>query len=317
MPCGYTRHMRIRHIEVFDAVYSSGSVTRAAERLNVSQPSVSKVLAHAEQQLGFPLFERVKGRLVPTPEADRLHQHVKRVNRHLSRLRQVAANLAESGEGHLRIASTPAFGMRFVPELVARWMEVSPGTQFSVETRHLEGIVSGLAEMRLDLGIAFQPQAAKGLRATRVGQGRFMVLAPPDFALSGRSALTLRDIERQPFIALDNQGPLGHRLEAAFRAADVTPKVVTQVETYHLARALAAEGVGLTITDEVTARSGGTLPVQVIPLEPELCFDIVVLQNADRPGSLLQQRFGRFVRTQLNDFLGRDQGAEPAYSLKL
>ena len=96
MPNGYTCVMRLRHIEVFDAVYTSGSVTRAGKLLNVSQPSVSKVLAHAEQQLGFPLFERVKGRLVPTPEADRLHAHVKRVNRHLERLRDVASNLAEA-----------------------------------------------------------------------------------------------------------------------------------------------------------------------------------------------------------------------------
>jgi DNA-binding transcriptional LysR family regulator len=51
--------VRLRHIEVFQAVYSSGSVTRAAEILNVSQPSVSKVLAHAEQQLGYALFDRL------------------------------------------------------------------------------------------------------------------------------------------------------------------------------------------------------------------------------------------------------------------
>ena len=67
--------MRLRQIEVFHAVYSCGSVTGAAEILNVSQPSVSKVLAHAEQQLGFPLFDRVRGKLVPTPEADRLFAH--------------------------------------------------------------------------------------------------------------------------------------------------------------------------------------------------------------------------------------------------
>ena len=57
----------LRQIEVFHAVYSSGSMTNAAALLNVSQPSVSKVLAHAEQQLGYRLFDRVKGKLIPTP----------------------------------------------------------------------------------------------------------------------------------------------------------------------------------------------------------------------------------------------------------
>ena len=62
--------MRTRHIEVFNSIYKTGSVTAAAKLLNVSQPSVSKVLAHAEQQLGFRLFERIKMKLVPTPEAN-------------------------------------------------------------------------------------------------------------------------------------------------------------------------------------------------------------------------------------------------------
>ena len=57
--------MRLRQIEVFHAIYSSGSMTNAAVLLNVSQPSISKVLAHAEQQLGYLLFERIKGKLIP------------------------------------------------------------------------------------------------------------------------------------------------------------------------------------------------------------------------------------------------------------
>ena len=53
--------MRLRHIEIFHAIYTTGSITNAAKLLHVSQPSVSKVLSHAEYQLGFKLFERIKG----------------------------------------------------------------------------------------------------------------------------------------------------------------------------------------------------------------------------------------------------------------
>jgi DNA-binding transcriptional LysR family regulator len=103
--------MRLRQIEVFHAVYSTGSMTSAAAMLNVSQPSVSKVLAHAEQQLGYLLFERLKGKLVPTPEAHRLFAHVSAVYRDVDRLRHVAENLKAGNSGHIRIAGTPAFGL--------------------------------------------------------------------------------------------------------------------------------------------------------------------------------------------------------------
>ena len=58
--------MNLRHIEIFHAVYVNGSVSAAARALNVSQPSVSKMLRHAESLLGFNLFQRTNGGLVPT-----------------------------------------------------------------------------------------------------------------------------------------------------------------------------------------------------------------------------------------------------------
>jgi molybdenum-dependent DNA-binding transcriptional regulator ModE len=99
--------MRLRQIEVFHAIYTSGSMTNAARLLNVSQPSVSKVLAHAEQQLGYLLFDRVKGKLVATPEADRLFGLVSNVYEHVEQLRHVAENLRASDVGKVRIAASP------------------------------------------------------------------------------------------------------------------------------------------------------------------------------------------------------------------
>ena len=61
--------MRLRHVEIFHAVFSNGSIRAAARALNVSQPSVSKMLRHAEDQLGFKLFTVVRGRTMPTDEA--------------------------------------------------------------------------------------------------------------------------------------------------------------------------------------------------------------------------------------------------------
>ena len=111
--------MRLRHIEVFHAVYSCGSITRAAEVLNVSQPSVSKVLAHAEQQLGYALFERTRGKLNPTPEADRLFVHVNEVNESVDRLRQAASRLRAVEKATIRVAATTAFGIDLLPAAIA------------------------------------------------------------------------------------------------------------------------------------------------------------------------------------------------------
>ena len=97
--------MRVRHIEVFNSVYRNGSVTAAAKLLNVSQPSVSKVLAHAEQQLGFRLFERIKMKLVPTPEARILFKHTGMMDEVLTDINQVSERLMEFPVDRVRVLS--------------------------------------------------------------------------------------------------------------------------------------------------------------------------------------------------------------------
>ena len=128
--------MRLRQIEVFHAIYTTGSMTNAAAMLNVSQPSISKVLAHAEQQLGYRLFDRVKGKLIPTPEAHQLFVHVKAVYKDVDQLRHVASNIKEAGAGRIRVAGTPAFGLEVLPKAVASFQREHPGTVFEIETLH-------------------------------------------------------------------------------------------------------------------------------------------------------------------------------------
>jgi DNA-binding transcriptional LysR family regulator len=85
--------MRLRHIEVFNAVMLTGSVSGAARLINVTQPAVSRILQHAELQLGFALFQRTKGRLTPTSEALTLYPHIERLFAQLDEVQRLAANL--------------------------------------------------------------------------------------------------------------------------------------------------------------------------------------------------------------------------------
>ncbi len=72
--------LQLRHIEVFHAVYSCGSISSAAKLLHVTQPAISKSLQHAESRLGYLLFERHKGRLIPTDEARILFVEAKNIS---------------------------------------------------------------------------------------------------------------------------------------------------------------------------------------------------------------------------------------------
>ena len=295
--------MRLRQIEVFHAVYSSGSMTNAAALLNVSQPSVSKVLAHAEQQLGYRLFDRVKGKLIPTPEAHQLFKHVREVYDDVDRLRHVASNLKASSAGRIRVAGTPAFGLEVLPRAISTFRDEHPDAIFEVETLHHDEIYDALNESRIDIGLAFDASQKPGIRRKKIARANFLVLAPSAEIFGDTPTLSISDVKDRPFIGLNSRGPLGKALSDYLAAAGIEPNIVAWTETYHIAKALAASGAGVTIADEITARSATGGDIVMYPLKPAVHFDITMLQRAETPLSLPAKRFTRHLDQLIKDLL--------------
>jgi DNA-binding transcriptional LysR family regulator len=297
--------VRLRHIEVFHAVYAARSVTRAAEILNCSQPSVSKVLAHAEQNLGYALFERVRGKLVPTPEADRLFVQVAEVNASLDRLRQVAIHLREAEEGRIRVAATPALGVELLPTAIAQYRATHRDVFFAVETRHHDGVCAALLDAGVDIGLAFGPDVRPGVASESLGSGSFCVLGPADADFGSRERLTVQDLEGLPYVSLDRRGPLGRLVSAHIESSGVQLRPIAWAETYQLGKSLVTQGAGVMIADQVTAFSGGCDGLRVWPLEPELRFDIAALHLENLPMSRICREFVEQLRIVVTRFLER------------
>lgn len=113
--------LNLRQIEIFRAVMTTGSISGAAQRLFVSQPAVSRLLSHTEQRVGFPLFERIKGRLYSTPEAKKLFHEVESVYRAVQRVHELAQDLSENRSGILNLVSSPSIGQTIIPHAIARF----------------------------------------------------------------------------------------------------------------------------------------------------------------------------------------------------
>jgi DNA-binding transcriptional LysR family regulator len=294
--------MRLRQIEVFHAIYTSGSMTNAAKLLNVSQPSVSKVLAHAEQQLGYPLFDRVKGKLVATPEADRLFGLVSNVYEHVEQLRHVAENLRASDVGKIRIAATPAFGVDLLPTAVSTYLDSHSDTVFEIETLHYDEIADALLESRVDFGLAFDPVPAPGLVTESIARGEFVAIAPSDVDLGDEPRIAIEKLAKLPFIGLSARGPLGRLLSAYLESCDVELNRIVYTETYHIAKALVAKGAGVSIVDAFTA-SPGDGNTRAWKLDPPLQYSVGVIRADSMPLSIPGKRFVDHLRNVIQDYV--------------
>ena len=243
--------MRLRHMEIFEAIRRTGSLTDAAALLHVSQPAASKLLANAEAQLGFKLFERVKGRLVATPEADILAPQIARLNAELTQVRRLASNLQHGRQGHLRVGCSPALGLSLVPDVV-RTMQVSqPHVTFDLRTHHSDELVSGLLTRELDVILTFDQATHPGIKRLTIGSTELVHIGRP----GAPGIKPLSALHDRPFIGLDPRDAAGAALHQHMTAAGIAPRLVAQAQTHYVAYGLAQAGCGETMTDLITGRA--------------------------------------------------------------
>ena len=134
--------MRLRHIEVFQAIVQTGSISAAARLLNVSQPNISRVLNHAEQQLGFALFERRIQGMSVTAEGRRLLPEVEDLYQRLQSITQLTEQLRR-GEGQIvRVGAAHAFGQMVLAPALVTWRQQVPSVSVELVTEHFSTLIS-------------------------------------------------------------------------------------------------------------------------------------------------------------------------------
>jgi DNA-binding transcriptional LysR family regulator len=299
--------MRLRQIEVFHAVYATGSVSGGARALNVSQPTVSKVLRHTEDQLGFALFDRISGRLIPTKKGTALFTEVEPLFGQLNDLSRFTARLATLKTGQLRFAMTPAFGLELAPKALAQFAKAHPDVTIEIETLHANQVVKALTDSEIDIGLVFDAPNFPGIQAKQIGQTEFICVAPKDMkwpqSAHETPALRLEDLESLRLITLNEKSVLGqllHRkLEGSF-SKPVDSRII--VETYHVAKRLVKEGAGIAIIDSITAYSGDNSGLAFKKIVPAINISVDVVTRVNEPMARIREAFVESLSAAMTAF---------------
>ncbi|MGN6579788.1 MAG: LysR family transcriptional regulator [Bordetella sp.] len=268
--------MRLRHIEIFEAIRRTGSLTEAAATLHITQPAASKLLANAEMQLGFKLFERVKGRLVATREAEILTPEIARLSQDLNGVRKLAASLRERPHGHLRLGCAPALGLGLLPQVIRASRKTRPGLTFDIQTHHSAELVQGLLTRELDLAVTFDTNDTPGLVREEIGHTELVNVGREP----GEGPVTLKQLCGQALIVLDPRDAAGALLQMSLDALELEAPQALQVQTHYVACALAEAGCGEAIVDAITARAMLRPGMRQRPIVPALRVPISVMRRS-------------------------------------
>jgi len=283
--------MRLRQIEVFHAIYTTGSISAAARQLHVTQPAVSKVLHHTQAQLGLTLFELVRGRLVATEQAHALYREVGEIHDRLAALDKTVGHLRQLAGGLLRVAAVPSLGQHVLPAAVSALRHAHPQLGVDVQTVHHDEVLRRLLERDCELAIVYDPPPQPRLQIQPLTRGELMVLARPGELGDAGSPIALDQLQDRPMVGLASSGPLGDLFNAAVDAAGLTLDTSVTSQTYAIGAALTAQGEGPCVVDEFTARGHSGTQLSLHPLNPALGFDVCCVHLEDRPLSAAAQRF--------------------------
>ena len=292
--------MKLRHIEIFHSVYVNGSVSAAARALNISQPSVSKTLRHAESLLGFQLFQRTKGRLVATEDAHALFSEVSEIQDRVYALREAGRNLKRGAGGMLRLSALPSLALSVLPAAVSQFLRTHENVKFDLQTVHHDDLIRKLYEREAEVAIAFEVPPCAPVGYQLLGQGELVVLYRDQDVPDAPPRLELERLRGKPFISVAASGPIGHLFTQELQRLDLELDEVVSARTFYIAAALVRQGVGLTVVDSFTASASVGNGLSARPLEPQIPFDVHAMFLLNRPPTALATNFLKTLARVVN-----------------
>ncbi|EIJ2376254.1 LysR family transcriptional regulator [Vibrio alginolyticus] len=292
--------MNLRQLEVFYAIMQAGTVSGAARLLHVSQPNVTRVLAHTEQQLSFALFERVKGRLVPTQEAKALLPEAEKVYQQLGQFRSLT-NKVKQGTQHLRVGAPPVLAAHLLAPTVAL-LSKEHNISFELLTANRDELCSGLLKHELDVAIAFGEETPPAIMGHVLLKENLALIAPKSAAIPAEKTVILEELISHdlPIIGLDSRDPLGLLLHQTLSARDEHYQHAITVRSYSAAAELVKNEAGFAIVDPWTAKQyRQDNAVSVHALEPNMSFSVSILFAEHTPQSIATKQFITALKQQM------------------
>ncbi len=291
--------MNTRQIEAFRAVMEVGSVTRAAELLNISQPAVSRLLKAFEQNCGFTLFDRLGGRLVATSEAQRLIAEVERVFSGVDQIEAVAQSLREGRTGRVTVASFPALALRFLPDALAPYLAEREDVELVLQSRTSPRIGELITNRHVDLGLSLLPVDHPHVHYEELVRFRMVCVIPATHPLAERPIIGPDDLREMPFITLGVEDRSRFGVDEVFHEANVRRRIRIEAQMAETACGFVANGLGAAMVPPMVADTYNDPRLTARPFEPAVKMSVWLL----RPTLISPSRVTLEIRDRIRQAL--------------
>jgi DNA-binding transcriptional LysR family regulator len=289
------RQLNLRQIEAFKAVMEYGTVSRAAEMLNISQPAMSKLVGHLEADTGLRLFDRVKGRLAPTEHATRLHDEVGRIFAGVRQVESAIEALRREKQRRLMIGSMPALAGSFIQRATTSFLRSNGHVFCSITPIASHWIVERLVSRSLDVGLVSATIENPYVALEPLMEHPLVCIIPPGHPLAKKRSVEPQDLDGTPFVSFGEDSYAGKRVGEMFRTHAVQADVMLVAGSSQTVCEFVAAGLGVSLVHPLMA-SGFEKRLIIRPFKPEVQYGFQVARNTESRNASLVGAFIRELR---------------------
>ena len=296
--------MRFTEIETFRALMRSGSTRKAAALLGVTQPAISQSLKRLEAQASLSLFQRSGGRLLPTPEAHALMLEIDRVFIGMDAIEHRLASLRNFGVNQLDISCYPAFGLGFMPRVLARLRQQTATHHWptvSLQILSSKDVKSRVASGLSDFGLLADEMALEGLEHSTFARFPGVVVMPPGHTLARFKTIKPAQLAEVSFLALNPEDASRRRLEATMAEHGASLRIAVQTPYAASVCELALRGLGVGLVNPITALDYAERGLLVRKFSIDVSFACLLALPAGKVLSTTAREFLSLMRLQLRD----------------
>lgn len=290
--------LSFRQLQIVHTVLEMGSVTEAAEALGISRPAVSMMLAECTNIIGFPLFVRTRGAMVPTDEALALRPEIQKMMTAQKDIDTLLAQLSSVEVGRLVIAAVPTLTDHVIPLALAQLSEHHPNILTTVRTFKATEVAEEVLKKRANLGLSIGTEATGGIDIQDLCSGAAICVLRKDHLLASCNTINIRQLLTFPQISVPIHSTVGKLISTVFETAGIPWRPQFEVTHASAACAFARAGLGVAIVDPFSAPSVGDPDLTARVLAPEVRMKVqLLLPSSTRPSRSTRLLTGAVTRT--------------------
>jgi DNA-binding transcriptional LysR family regulator len=261
--------MNIKSLRAFLHIIDTGALSRASEKMCLSQPAVSRLIQLLEQEYSVKLFYRDQKSLVPTPEGEKFYQEAFRVVSAIDGFTEFFSQIRSHKDSPLRVICHSRMVNGLVVPAIKSYIKNHPENAIKLVDHSRRELGRRIVSDEFDIGVFTMPIQIQPVELIQMRASKLQVLVNKKHHLAKRDSLSLGDLHRERYIALNRELIIRQTIDSELMKHGETLKVCHEVSTMAAAHRMAIAGMGYTLTDalvfEPELKTQGTL----IPLVPK------------------------------------------------